>query len=817
MEGVPVAYEPPGSPGAFAQGIADIKRRNNDQFKKINTLLNICDSYKDAGTGASKNALFKGAVEELFGRINIRAIPGVTLTGTEASEVIINRIKEYVLNNIEYGAIPPQKICWLQEPKSAKVKKHLKQRLQLYKNVPKKERGDWNPDSESAKLPDTVKYAFHESGYNPMEVHPNMKIILTPGSYIDPGSRTKVGDITDGSPPAEVWSHYSKIRSDTFHALGFPYTKISEFQGVHSTGIMTIDLTMINHKELIKIRDDYSVNQGSADYFIGNQRKNEWLRDNQFKTDSVTKELAQKYILAKELGDTMQVIDAKLYMGLPSGQVCVFTGDRVVTIRCHELGVPVCLKDTSERQFADLGRCYYYRPSLNPAKEFENRVSSEIESAIKNNQNVVAQLEGILVEGGFRLGDNIIAIRAELKSFFEEVIAGIKYIETNMLKNAAFVSIIKSKGIDEIKLICSELTALQIAKPGIITLGSTNCLFKFWGSSDKYNDEPRSYYESHYKPNQTCDHISYLTSDKGPKETRNLSEILIYYNNIDNPVERIELAVSRAGRPSMPSAKMQHLIANRKGLAGPVAQSGGYTIDELEAAIKRHNMEYYAQEIPTKSPTDHFYEIVYEIVKHIFNSNPALYKDIHYYSDDENCITGISYSFLCLMKLFFDYIGETPTAFEVLMPCVSDFMDTYIMNTSLQDFKNFYELIPYVKNANKYLEIMKHINSGPIDDIDDIEGSIKKLREQLISLSPSTQERFAKLLQENDPVYDDLLVRYQTSLITETKGENKSFQTPIHGHKRVRYNRNSSIRRLRYRGGIGGTRKRTTRKTRKNG
>ena len=136
-------------------------------------------------------------------------------------------------------------------------------------------------------------YLAQDAG--PMDVVSNPKIIVTPGSILDPAGKTKEGIInlvTEGiynTLPKEYLNKLSmsivtgdiKVESDTdTYKVNIP-TQLGDINGVFNKTTFAPE----------------------TDYFKGNPTKNKYILENINNTDE-----CKKYILAKELGDTLQVI-----------------------------------------------------------------------------------------------------------------------------------------------------------------------------------------------------------------------------------------------------------------------------------------------------------------------------------------------------------------------------------------------------------------------------------------------------------------------------------------------------------------------------
>lgn len=233
-------------------------------IKELNQLINIIDPPKDLAistsdgnrlTESTHGRAIKTMIEELFA--NGEPLPAGFVGVGDKKSVIIDSVERRL---------------------------GLQSKLDI---VREKHSSGHDPRPEGL-------YLAQDAG--PMDVVSNPKIIVTPGSILDPAGKTKEGIInlvTEGiynTLPKEYLNKLSmsiitgdiKVESDTdTYKVNIP-TQLGDINGVFNKRTFSPE----------------------TDYFKGNDTKNEYI----FANYLTNKNECEKYILAKELGDTLQVI-----------------------------------------------------------------------------------------------------------------------------------------------------------------------------------------------------------------------------------------------------------------------------------------------------------------------------------------------------------------------------------------------------------------------------------------------------------------------------------------------------------------------------
>ena len=187
----------------------------------------------------------------------------------------------------------------------------------------------------------TGLYVSQDTGPNDVITNPNF--IITPGTLLDPASKTKIG--ADFS----LIQKYPSLPIDYIRRLKLDHimTDISGSKNAANTEFTITIKTTIGDGAAGTISTKLNANfdplseAGDGTYFTGNPTKNKYILDNQATLTTVaTRDAVKKYLLVKELGDTLQVqwlnyIFDNLVGGDPynRGNTVIITNDNVVLYR----------------------------------------------------------------------------------------------------------------------------------------------------------------------------------------------------------------------------------------------------------------------------------------------------------------------------------------------------------------------------------------------------------------------------------------------------------------------------------------------------
>ena len=258
-------------------------------------------------------------------------------------------------------------------------------------------------------------YLAQDAG--PMDVVSNPKIIVTPGSILDPAGKTKDGIrnlVTEGlynTLPKEYLDKLSmnivtgdiKVESDTdTYKVNIP-TQLGDINGIFNKRTFSPE----------------------TDYFKGNDTKNEYILNNYL----ANKNESKKFILAKELGDTLQVIWLD-YIFDTNGEI---SREKTVIVTCDTV---VCYRAIVNRVGCILthnGKTSYFLPRTVDAaqlaainKSFVLTVANEV---LTHNQSVIAVIKSVILsEAGTGRDDRDVWINGQ-KWYPAAVMNARKYLE----------------------------------------------------------------------------------------------------------------------------------------------------------------------------------------------------------------------------------------------------------------------------------------------------------------------------------------------------------------------------------------------------
>ena len=244
------------------------------------------------------------------------------------------------------------------------------------------------------KLPDNYKYAFVDAAAKSSEFNKDIINIETPGSFIDPATRSCI----DGA--CCVLPRQIEINLDSFGFKGVMFKATLE----SSNAVFGIEITQKSDRGEVRLinvevdRNGKDRNGKKISFFAGNKEKNESINTGSSDTE--------KLLLGKELGDTMQVIIAYI-LNLPDTDVksndvksnsLMFTPDGVVTTRCVGLGVPCALsamiggKDNPEHH-----QFIFYTPVRDAEVIKKNWNKHLLNQTIKHNEDIIANIDMFLI------------------------------------------------------------------------------------------------------------------------------------------------------------------------------------------------------------------------------------------------------------------------------------------------------------------------------------------------------------------------------------------------------------------------------------
>jgi len=343
------------------------------------------------------------------------------------------------------------------------------------------------------KLPHVNK-GFHESGYSPDATCGKViEEILTAASYFDPAGRKKFGEpsvsvdtylgYSIGGNPGAANPYYNVL---ALMGFGSALKKFS-VGPIRQNGSLTVDLAGAAGKGFLdthsEIDRDFNC-IGGDDISISNPVKNRYLIDNAGNLATATVNRAAKYLLYKALGDAMQVILARLVIGRRDPTTyCLFTVDSVVAAKCIELQIPVCRqcsKSEYTKEKADLGKSFYYTPSLPPELRSILEFDMLRTDIYQSNAKVLRQIRDLITlisAGGqtIKIGATVVDvtdISAPLSGLFEGLYSAINTVNTNLPTYRALFS----NNVRDIECLRANMVC-EVDPTNAITIFRTNSLF----------------------------------------------------------------------------------------------------------------------------------------------------------------------------------------------------------------------------------------------------------------------------------------------------------------------------------------------------
>ncbi len=236
-----------------------------------------------------------------------------------------------------------------------------------------------------AALAPGITEAVHDCGISPRTINADIRIVLNPGSYIDPGSRTPYVDCDES-----VGFNEHPI---SLEALGFP--NLQRFEAIlNRDGSCQIQFVHRMKTHHFTFDSNYKT---IFPYFHGNAVKNAWFNAMTTTREDVSYETGELYVLCKELGDTLQVAYAQQrneYNGIRN-KVCVFSNDMNVGLRSILMQVPACISKSSETG----KKTFQYHPAMDDIAISWKKLEADAVEA--HNQRSINDINQVLNYGGF--------------------------------------------------------------------------------------------------------------------------------------------------------------------------------------------------------------------------------------------------------------------------------------------------------------------------------------------------------------------------------------------------------------------------------
>jgi hypothetical protein len=198
-------------------------------------------------------------------------------------------------------------------------------------------------------IPKYIKTVIQDAGLSPKIHLPYLQYLLTPGSYLDPASRSK----------GDIFSEFdTELTSNDFIALGM-HNIHSMIYALQTDKSLNTTISFKHNTISVSFDNKFHPIQGDTTYFAGNPTKNTW-----FNTSSeLDYNTAIQYILCKELGDTLQAYFGVKYMkrhNINPKELCLFTNDSILMMRCQLLQLQVMYNTIRGRSDS----LFYHHPKM---------------------------------------------------------------------------------------------------------------------------------------------------------------------------------------------------------------------------------------------------------------------------------------------------------------------------------------------------------------------------------------------------------------------------------------------------------------------
>ena len=211
-----------------------------------------------------------------------------------------------------------------------------------------------------------VNFGIHDSGKAPKFFDRDIRQVQTPGSFIDPASRS----------PADI-VHMIGLNSEDFRTMGLAHLldALSVTRSRESDVKYVVTLSLSGSTKF-RFQFTNNVNKpvpprasNNNELLAGNRVKNDYIN-----SEGSTPETNMNYMLVKLLGDLLQVyygrklINDRTY-NYNKNEICIFTSDKNVTRFAQIFQIP-CLRQDLEHKLQGSERSYYtyyaYKDGINP-------------------------------------------------------------------------------------------------------------------------------------------------------------------------------------------------------------------------------------------------------------------------------------------------------------------------------------------------------------------------------------------------------------------------------------------------------------------
>jgi hypothetical protein len=239
-------------------------------------------------------------------------------------------------------------------------------------------------------LPSEIKYGIQDAGISPLRFRSDLRLLITPGSYMDPASRQQ---------GATLCGFNRGLDERTLLKIGMPFITRIEAQ-LQSDKTCMINILIKDRPSIsVLFGPDFRPVSGQIQYFMGNKTKNTYID-----SSSVSELEASNYIICKELGDTLQAVYGKLCQSIIIGgeeSLCLFTNDSILALRSKLLQLQVVFN----MQQGKIDRIFYHYPVMTNITDsfidlWKKNLQAHNTSVIKGIQDMILEGSYLLISGG---------------------------------------------------------------------------------------------------------------------------------------------------------------------------------------------------------------------------------------------------------------------------------------------------------------------------------------------------------------------------------------------------------------------------------
>jgi hypothetical protein len=382
-----------------------MENRNNTKLNVLHRRLNRLDVHKDAYD--AENVIETDNGKELFNHLANELFGNMIPRDPSKKNYKITKLYNTCKQNFEVNTIKYTKTIVKLPISSITIKKSI----------------------NTIHLPENIKFVVHDVGVNPFYRRSDLRLIITPGTFLDPSSKLDDSKINLN----KIYLGFDKILTlNDFIELGInSIIKLeSKLNNDRSCDIKII----FNFNDSINIRfnTNFKPIDDNSDFFFGNSTKNQWFNHNILDTNDI--ELinnSKKYILCKLIGDLLQAYYLKVIFNNNSNyninNSCLLTVDNNLRIRCILLNIPVIIRNYANK----MNEYLYQNTDQSIISEFQ---SMYLNLVIDHNNMNIQYIKDILNNKKFKINNKIINVNNKINEILLNIIKNIEDANKNISK-----------------------------------------------------------------------------------------------------------------------------------------------------------------------------------------------------------------------------------------------------------------------------------------------------------------------------------------------------------------------------------------------